>query len=368
MMKRTFQCVLLAMAMGLPLLPVNAQTPRVDITINFPNYDIIFLADFIDVTTQKLSPNIPGVSMEMVTNPDTITIYLRVKAYVQLKGKSEELLVDAETKPFKPGAIRVLSSRDFASGSTSDVQVKSGYYENKSLRQELEDYAKRFPTAPVGTYRVEFEAYWVVGGAQVGRASKAIEIRNASVSEVQVTLIDPPQGASLQTTLPTFSWNSEKPNVTLYIYEKLPIHRSPEEAVTGIPHLKVDLSGVSTFTYPSNAPRRLEENKGYYWYVETSVSTNRGIEKRQSEIRFFRIVPASAGTDAASNPFVTLLQRLSENDENLRSALNRLIVAEWQPTGTVLVDGRRISQDEFVQLVNRLVQSGIRIQVKTEDR
>jgi hypothetical protein len=365
-MKKTFRCMFLVMAMGVPLLPLGAQ--EVKITINFPAYDVMFLTDFIDVTTQKLSPNIPGVSMELVTTPDTLTIYLKVRAFVQLKGKSEELLVDAETKPFRPGAFRVVSSRDFASGSTSDIQVKSGYFENKSLRQELEDYAKRFPTAPVGTYRVAMDAYGVVNNARVGGASKTIEIRNASVSEVQVTLIDPQQGATLQTTLPTFSWNSEKPKVTLYIFEKLPIHRSPEEAVTGIPHLKVDLSGVSTFTYPSNAPRRLEENKGYYWYVETSVTTNRGIEKRQSEIRFFRIVPASAGTDAASNPFIALLQRLGEGDENLRSALNRLLTAEWQPTGTVLIDGRRITQEEFVQLVNRLVQSGTRIQVKAEDR
>lgn len=350
-------------------LPLGAQT--VTMTLNFQNYDVIFLSDFIDISTQKLSPNIPNVYLEMVTNPanSTIDIYMKVRAFVQLKGESEDRLVEAETKSFRLIGSRTLSSRDFASGSTSDVQVKSGYYENTALRKKLEDYAKRFPTAPVGTYRVEMEAYAAAMDQQIGAASRTIEIRNASVSEVQVTLIDPQEGATLLTTLPTFSWSSEKPNVTLYIYEKLPIHRSPQEAVNGIPHLKLDLPpGSSTFTYPPTAPRRLEENKGYYWYVETSVSTNRGIEKRQSEIRFFRIVPASTGGDPTSNPYVVFLQRLGEMDENLRSSLNRLITAEWQPSGSVLLDGKRLSQEEFVQLVNNIVQTNTKIQVKVEDR
>ncbi len=364
---KIFRSVFVVAVISLLVVPLGAQT--VNMRLEFQDYDVMFLSDFIDVTTQKLAPNIPNIYLELRTDVP-IRVYLTVEAFVQLKGESQEpvFTVNPRTKAFDLSGTRIVSSRDFSESSTSDIQIEKGYVENTALKTKLENYAKRFPTAPVGTYQIIMKAYTAGTTQQIGAASRTIEIRNASVGEVQVTLIDPQEGATLLTTLPTFSWNSEKPNVTLYIYEKLAIHRSPQEAVQGIPHLKVDLSGISTYTYPPTAQRRLEENKGYYWYVETSVSTNRGIEKRQSEIRFFRVVPASTGGDAASNPYVVFLQRLGETDESLRTAVNRLIAAEWQPSGAVLVDGRRITQEEFVQLVNNLVQTNTKIQAKVEDR
>jgi hypothetical protein len=334
---------------------------KVNMSLNFENYDVIFLSDFIDVSTRKLSPNIPNVYLEISTDPanTTITIYMKVRAYIQLKGKAQELLVDAETEPFTLTGSRTISSRDFAGGSTSDVKVKSGYYENKSLRTELEDYAKRFPTAPVGSYLVEMEAYSSSSNEQIGRIARTIEIKNASVSEVQVTLIEPQEGAVIPTLLPNFSWNSEKPDVTLYIYEKLPIHQSPQEAITGIPHLKVDLTGISTFVYPPEAPRRLEANKGYYWYVETSVSTNRGIEKRQSEIRFFRIRLENQWERALEQVFANMGGSAAGTFATLQNI-------GWLPSGQVTLDGRTLTREEFIALIGSLVQSSTPVTIKVE--
>lgn len=344
------------------LLPaIGTAQVTVNLSLNFENYDVVFLSDFVDVSTRKLSPNIPNVYLEMTTNPpnSTIDIFMRVRAYVQLKGKVEELLVDAETEVFRLAGSRTISSRDFAGGSTSDVKVKPSYYENKNLRDELEDYAKRFPTAPVGTYRVEMEAYSSTSNPPIGRVARTIEIKNASVSEVQVTLIEPQEGAVIPTTLPAFSWNSEKPNVTLYIYEKLPIHQSPQEAITGIPHLKIDLTGMSTFVYPPDAPRRLEPNKGYYWYVETSVSTNRGIEKRQSEIRFFRIKLENQWERALEQVFANM-------GGNAAGTFATMQNIGWLPTGQVLLDGRTLTREEFIALISSLVQSNTPVTVRVE--
>ncbi len=342
----------------------RAQTPvTVNMDLNFQDYDVIFLSDFIDVASQKLAPNIPNIYLELTTSPAnrTLNVYMKVWAYVQLKGKAQELLVEAETEVFELKGFRTISSRDFAGSSTSDVEIKKGYYENKKLRGDLEDHAKRFPTAPVGNYRVVMEMYLAYASPpqRLGAAARTISIQNASASEVQVTLIEPQEGAVVPTTLPTFSWNSEKPDVTLYIYERGQFHRSPQEAITGVPHLKRDLPRISTFTYPPDAPRRLETNKGYYWYVETFVSTNRGIEKRQSEIRFFRIKLDNPWERSMEQAFTNLGGSAAGTFATLQSI-------GWLPTGVVTLEGKTLTRDEFVALVSTLVQSNRPIKIRVE--
>jgi hypothetical protein len=175
---------------------------------------------------------------------------------------------------------------------------------------------------------------------------------------VVVTLVSPEHGSSVPTPFPTFTWTSQKPKVTLYVYEKLPVHRSAEEAVTGIPYLKLELNGISTFTYPADAARRLEVGKTYLWFVETEVVTTRGNLSRRSEVRLFR-VQAGGGDNA-------LTRLLSTLPGDVAGQLQQLIQDGWIPSGVTL-DGRPLNQGELTALFQQLARNNTEVNFRVED-
>ena len=343
----------------------KAQTiTHVDFDLPSFNYDVIYLADFIDVTSNKLAQNIPNFSGTIRAN-GVGQIMLDATALVQFKGDpSPEELVFAETEPFTINFTRTLTSSDLAAGSVSDIKIKgSPYRENQSLRDRIQNYAKQIPTAPVGQYILRLEAYSVTSsgdkGTLLGSIQKIISVRNASPDEVQVNLIDPQPGAVVSTTLPTFSWTSPNPDVTLFVYEKLPIYQSLEEAITGIPFLKQEVNGPQTFTYPANAPRRLEQNKSYVWFVQAAVTTNRQTVQRQSEVRLFRIQLDNRANQEVSD----IMNGFGGSAAGTFSTLESI---GWIPTGTITLDGKPVTLDDLKALVSKLTSQNIKVTVRVE--
>jgi len=362
-MKRVLAFSLLALALACPW--AVSQTPITAVRFDLPafNYDVLYLADFIDVATQKLASNIPDFSgsIVVVQGGPNGQIYLTVKAEIQLQGDARPVqLVRAKTNLFAIRSQRTFSSRDLAAGSTSDIQILGGadYDENKTQRKRLEDYAARFPTAPVGQYILTINAF-NSSDQPVGSVIKTITIRNASPDEVIVTLLDPQPGAIIGTVLPTFSWSSPNPKVKLYVYEKLPIHQSPQEAVTGIPYLAAELNGVNTYTYPADAPRRLEQNKTYVWFVETQVITNRGTVNRRSELNVFRVQTSNPQQQAVEQFFNSLGNVAAGTFATLQSI-------GWTPSGDLTLDGRRLTREELNDLIARLAGQNIQFQLRVE--
>ncbi len=343
---------------------VRTQTiTHVDFDLPALDYDVVYLADFIDVTTNKLSKTIPNFSGSI--RADGVgQIMLDVTASIQFRGEDVQTLVSAETEPFKINFSRTLTSADLAAGSTSDIEIKgSPYYENKDLRDRIEKYAEKFPTAPVGQYFIEIVAYSVTPtggkGSVLGSVRKTITVRNASPEEVQVNLIDPQPGATIATTLPTFSWTSPNTKATLYVYEKLPVYQSLQEAITGVPYLKQELDGVQTFTYPANAARRLEQNKDYVWFVEVSVTTNRQTVVRQSEVRLFKIRLDNRQDQAISD-------MMNSFGGSVGGTFATLQNMGWTPSGTMTLDGKTITLDELKALVAKLVAANTPVTVRVE--
>ncbi len=341
-----------------------SQTPpvTVEFDLRLPSYDVIYLSDLVDIRNVRIAENIPDMSIEMRTVPagQNIMVYMRLKAAIQLRGESQpEILVVGQTNDFALDGVRRLSSKDLSASGARGISVTTTQRASEALRTKLEDYIKRFPTAPAGQYFFELEVYSAANrSVKLGEVRKIINVRNASEGEVNVTLISPEAGAVVPTPFPTFTWTSEKPEVVLYVYEKLPIHRSPEEATQGIPYLKRELSGVSTFTYPADAARRLENGKSYYWFVETKVLTSRGDLTRRSEIRLFRVLAGG------QSPLARLFAALPGN---AGQTLGQVIADGWQLAGPMTVDGRPLTQEELAALLQKLISDNADVNVSIED-
>jgi len=356
--------LLLTVVLMIAGLSLATAQPSVIFDLRLPNYDVIYLSDLVDIRNVRLAENIPDMSIEMRTDPpgQQLMVYIRLRAAIQLRGDAQpEDVIRGESNDFALDNSRLISSRDLSGSGGRDIQIRTSYKmpDNSALRQKLEDYIQRFPTAPVGTYLLEIEVYDAVNRTlKRGQIRKAITVRNASESEVLVSLVSPEQAANVPTTFPTFTWTSQKPDVTLYVYEMLPIHRSPEEAVNGLPYLKRDVVGASTFTYPANAERRLEMGKRYLWFVETKVLTTRGDLTRRSDVRTFRVRPET-GDNALARFLSTLPGEVS-------GQLSQLIQDGWVPSGVTL-DGQAINQGELTALFQRLARENTEVSFRVEN-
>lgn len=337
------------------MVPAAAQPAlnRVEIDLPAFNYDIIELTAFLG-PDGKLRDQIPNFSGELIADPAGAsgTVYLRAEAYVQLRGGSRSLLIDATTHPFELNGRLTITASDLREGGRGTVRVQTST--EGQGKEDLEKAASSsgFSTAPVGVYELIIEAYEAPApGRLLGRTARRINVRNSSAGEVQVTLIDPQQGASVPTILPTFSWTSPNQNVTLAVYEMLDIHRAPEDAITGNPHLRLDLTGLSTFTYPASASRRIEMNKRYAWYVETEVVSNIRTERRRSEIRMFRTL--------VDNPVGRAVEQLMSNlGGGAAGTYSTLQSMNWVPN-RVTLNGRPLTMEELMQLITTVTEQDI---------
>lgn len=356
--------LLLTVVLVIAAMSFATSQPSVVFDLRLPNYDVIYLSDLVDIRNVRLAENIPDMSIEMRTNPpgQQLMVYIRLRAAIQLRGDAQpEDIVRGESNDFALNNSRMISSRDLSGSGGRDIRIRTSYKmpDNSPLKQKLEDYIQRFPTAPVGSYFLEIEVFDAINRTQKrGEIRKAITVRNASESEVLVSLISPENQANVPTTFPTFSWTSQKPDVTLYVYEMLPIHRSPEEAVTGIPYLKRDVVGASTVTYPADAERRLEMGKRYLWFVETKVLTTRGDLTRRSDVRTFRVRP-----ETGSNALARLLSTLPGD---VSGQLSQLIQDGWVPSGVTL-DGQAINQGELTALFQKLARENTEVSFRVEN-
>ncbi len=357
--------VVLLVCAGLAV-PVSAQVgavSRANITITGLDLDVLYLADFLDVTTGKLKEFVPAFSAEAVPVPtgssSRVTLELTTQMILQ-DDPTVYPLTYGNSLPFTFGpSSRTFYSRDLLVGGRSDVRMINAirWDDNNPGKKKLEEHLKRFPSAPVGTYRFIVALNDAATGAQLGRAQYDLIVRNASPDEVIVALLDPQPGEVIHTTNPTFTWRADR-ECEVHIYERLPMQRSLQDAIAGVPHAIIKAGNAQTVSY-ALAGRRLEYGKTYVWFVRTIVRTNRGDETRDSELRSFRILPAGQSIDA-------LREVLTADDGVISGTLATLESMGWELNGEITLDGKPISQDEAKALLRRLASQKVKIAVRVE--
>lgn len=344
---------------------------KVDITVTRPEYDMVYLADFINVREQRLSPTISGVSVDIsVVDPPGGRgfLYLEAEIFIQLQGDAtSDVIVRGRTNLFAIDGKRTLTAYDFTS-KTGEIYIRNDnyYYENTKLRKRIEDLAQSTVTVPPGTYKILLRAYNGLG-QQVGSAEETIVISRGSVEEVYVDIVEPANGSILSTLTPTFTWTTTAQDVVLRIFEVGRGHRSPQDAISAArPVLVRELSGVTTYSYPSDAERKLEYEKAYVVQVGALVKTNRGTVERPSKPVVFRITNDRVGK---------MLEKFLSSQASDAAAVYSTLRSEptnwiaWQANGSIMLDGKIISEDELEELLNALSQQGnINVSVTVENQ
>jgi hypothetical protein len=348
----------------------QAQQPGrtvVQVTLNFTDYDVIYLTDFIDVKSQKLSAAIPNISLDLEVEPpqDTVQVKIYVEVRIQLRGDPGlQTMVSGYTNVFTVNGRRTLTARDFAKGG-SEISMLSST-EDEPLRKRMEDLAKTIPTAPPGTYQIMMKVL-SSSSVEYGRATKTIVIPYSTPDEVFVEINDPKNGSYSNNLAPTFSWTTGATNVTVRVFEAGVNHRSPQDALTGgNPHLVKELTGVTTLTYPQDAARQLQENKAYVLQVEAKVSTSRGEMGNFSRPVVFRITDDKIGK-MLDNYLNTLTGSASSTYSTLRSDPTNWVY--WPPFGNITLNGSTLPESDLQTLLNELAgQTELKIELGIENQ
>jgi hypothetical protein len=360
-------------------------------SLDIQMYDVVYLTDFVNIKSQQLNPNISGVSLSLAT--DSICTKLWVSVYVelhiQLRGETDQMLMYAYTNNFDMLRYPMLAANNFANGGSSNIYIRNGmasYWEDTQFRKRLEDMAAKNPTAPPGKYTVIMKVLKATSedpndkilpkmSDQIGSGVTSIIVQFSTADEAFVEINDPKNGSFFNNLAPTFSWTSGTP-VRVSVYEALPSHRSPQDALTGgNPSLvrqnfdatghHADFSGNS-LTYPGNAERQLEQNKAYVLLVEGRVTTNRGDVLRSSRPVVFRITDDNIG-QMLDNFLNTFSGSASATYSTLRADPNNWVA--WSPYGSITLDGSTLTQTDLQTLINDLAsRPDLKIQLGVENQ
>ena len=342
----------------------NAKAQQVHADLNFNDYDVIYLIDFIDAKTQALNSSVSGISLDLtVVTPQRgkvdVCVYLEIQ--VQLRGDSRPaILVSGFSRDITIIGSRTLTANDFARNGSGVALLKPfNYVMNASLKKRITDFALTTPTAPPGIYQITVKVLPAgslsLNAAPYGGVSKSIVVPYATPDEALVEINDPKNGSFFSNLAPTFSWTTNASTVKVSVYEAGSNQRSPQDALKGgNPYLVKELTGTTSLTYPQDASRQLQENKAYVLQVEAEVLTNRGVIGNSSLPVVFRITNDNVGK-MLDNFLSTYTGGVSGIYSSLRAEQSNWVA--WQAYGNITVDGGILSETDLQNLLRDLASN-----------
>jgi len=326
--------------------------------INIDEFDMIYINDYINPKTQMFNIGASGISLDLNLTKDTtaLKICLHVNVIVRLRRdlRSDNWLVQGYTNnfdfPVKGRTRQTFTARDFIKGGF--LNTGGTIRENTPLKKRILDLAQATSTFPAGTYTIVVVVWDAARVKRLGWATKTIIVPYADVKSAFVEINDPKNGTYSHNLIPTFSWTTAAPSVTVRVYESGTNNRSPQDALTGNrPCLVKEVSGVTTLTYPQDAKRLLQENKAYVLQIEANVLTNRGESGSFSRPVVFRITDDKIGT-TVENFLNTCGGDASSAFAALRAEPNYWVA--WPDYGNITFDGKILTGTDLQDLLNEL--------------
>ncbi len=359
---RHFYTLPLALGLFMFAFSARAQGPQnlVSLTVTLPQYNQIYVAE-LDLENVKSSGVLFSATLQSLTSTD-LQVKLQMTVNVVLaNGNSYQDIADATTRPFVLAAhqVKVITNVDM-SGNNPLIGIESSHYNSDQVDQ-LKSVALATGKAPAGNYQFDIKCLKAETGQILSEDSKTITVTNPSRVELQLPL----NQENVTTFIPHFLWLSNVDTVILAVYEKLPSQQSPEDVVSGVPSLRVTVPNSSSpspgsFIYPPSGlgVRPLQNGRTYYWYVEIPTSATRGHGIR-SDIWSFTV----GGTDST-----TFTSRGGSTGNAVTEALkNFLLDTDYGGlaqqiealTGQATYDGRSLTTQELIQLLNSMDKSKI---------
>lgn len=365
-MKKILIAFIMACVMAL-LVPVKIQAQQVSINARMLTPDIkVFMLNDLNLTGKGSSTldifEVTIGEVNLLTTATPFTIFLRI--WAQNLGE----LASGVTDPFvlNPGErIRITNRNLF---STAERFSLSDY----SIEDQVTDLVNRILATgklPSDNYFFEFTLENTRNGQR-----RSAQISFAITNPTRLDLVAPGSDADrdrvdeISTTWPIFRWESDMDHFRLIIAEKMPgVHdgASAEQIIQDRIRFDQVLSltpraGAASITgtffqYPFAGAWPLEAGKTYFWQIKGLVQSGGAVLELPSEIWAFKInsLHSAAGPGAAlSNYLLSLLEGLPGD---LREILEA--IAGYSLTGTFIINGKSITQEELIQLLLK-IQAG----------
>ena len=320
-----------------------AQAPVIDITTATAPVNVLTIqdVDFINARTPKWLFTIDLKTRAGVAGtPTSVNATMQIVLDVALStGESFSSMFVYETVPFEIKGSRAFTNLDLTSPS-----IKRSYILDQTGKKRLEQLALPTGFVPAGVYTFSI-AVETPQFRQTARAKFSFVLTNPS----RVELVFPLHGDRGVGEFPLFQWTFDGPRSRISIYESLPNQASLEEATSGVPHVASEVNGTS-FLYPSAGVRPLEPGKTYVWFVEGLFgSTGSPGGSIKSNLRSFTV--AAGGTNAALESLLADLEKALGPSH--KATFDRIRANLLSPTGQLTLDGKSITVNELVELINK---------------
>jgi hypothetical protein len=334
----------LLIAIVVTALPmVFAQAPVVDITTATAPVNVLTIqdVDFVNARTPKWLFTINlrtlgGAEGTPAAVSATMTITLDA---AMATGESFPNMSTYQTVPFEIRGSRSFTNLDLASPS-----IRRMYTMDETAKKRLEQLALPTGFVPAGVYKfnVTVESRQL---AKPATASFTFVLSNPS----RVELVFPLNEDRSIGEFPLFQWTFDGPRSRIAVFEMLPNQASVEEATNGVPQVISEVIGTS-FLYPSAGVRPLEAGKTYVWYVEGLYGGTGGPGNTvRSRLRTFTV--QAGGTNAALQSLLDDLEKALGPAH--KATFDRIRAGLLSPTGQLRLDGKTITVNELVQLINK---------------
>ena len=354
--------VLLLLSLSFLARDLKAQTSQglVTVSLNVPQYNQIYVAD-LDIKHMK-SSGVLFTAMVTSNSSQTIQVKLYLEIDITLPGQAPFQIAWARSAPITllPNQSRSITNVDL-SGSNPTISLEDSWYDQQEF-DKIRNVALATGKVPAGTYTFKLQCLDLNNQPLVGTQTHD-EGDIIVTNPTRVDLQTPADQSTVSTVNPIFLWTASSDTVTLSVYQQEEPGQGSEDAVTGIPFLKQNVSG-SSFIYPPSGAgiRPLQNGRTYFWYVQLPSSSTLGAGAKSNIWRF--TVSSSTGASDTSSQ--------SNNSQNVNDAATRALQNLLNGTsyqslinqinmlnGSAMLDGKSIDTQQLIEILQSMDKSKI---------
>jgi len=361
--------VIMALCIFQPQHQIYGQPlPNVNVTFNAQviDVDVFYLGDAaFNLQDLVLSPQSPIFFSMNITSDQSTNILFGIQLTAQTEvGPGEIELFSGITHPIavEVNQPKFYTSRDLGRGGrlelyrseTIDLSNSSG------PAQKFIDVIRATSRVPDGIYTLTLSVYHTQSTTEPYQPRQLLDQISMDMhisNPTRVELFSPMEGDRIFSQFPHFQWRSDTREVMLRVFEMRPGVRSPEEAITGIPHLEQRIDDRNQFTYPQSGPgvRALEPGKRYVWYVEGIYRTSANREETiTSELQTFTVI--DPGQESTFN--ILMMELIQLLEEKYPEVIDQIEQGNFEMVEQIYLDGNQIT-DEQLQMLIRSLRAGL---------